>query len=95
MKARRPLLLPLAPLYGAALAAKRQMFRLKYLKQRRLGQPVISVGSVSAGGAGKTPVVMMLAGMLGRRGYAVTILTRGFGRAPKTVERVAPYGDAT
>jgi len=49
MKARRPFLLPLSPLYGAALAAKRQMFRLKYLKQRRLGQPVISVGSVSAG----------------------------------------------
>lgn len=94
MSIRRPLLLPLAPLYGAALAVKRQMFRLGWLKQRRLAGPVISVGSVSAGGAGKTPVVMMLAGMLRRRGYAVTILTRGFGRAPKTVERVEPYGDA-
>jgi tetraacyldisaccharide 4'-kinase len=94
MSVRRPLLLPLAPLYGGALAVKRQMFRLKYLKQRRLAQPVISVGSVSAGGAGKTPVVMMLAEMLKQRGYAVSILTRGFGRAPKTVERVEPYGDA-
>lgn len=94
MSVRRPLLLPLAPLYGGALAVKRQMFRLKYLKQRRLAQPVISVGSVSAGGAGKTPVAMMLAEMLKQRGYAVSILTRGFGRAPKTVERVEPYGDA-
>lgn len=94
MSIRRPLLLPLAPLYGAGLAIKRQMFRLGWLKQRRLPSPVISVGSVSAGGAGKTPVVMMLAGILRRRGYAVTILTRGFGRAPKTVERVEPYGDA-
>lgn len=94
MSVRRPLLLPLAPLYGTALSIKRQMFRLGWLKQRRLASPVISVGSVSAGGAGKTPVVMMLAGMLRRRGYAVTILTRGFGRAPKTVERVEPYGDA-
>jgi tetraacyldisaccharide 4'-kinase len=94
MSFRRPVLLPLAPLYGAALAMKRQLFRLGWLKQRRLANPVISVGSVSAGGAGKTPVVMMLAGMLRRRGYAVTILTRGFGRAPKTVERVEPYGDA-
>ena len=94
MKIRRPLLLPLAPLYGAVLAVKRQMFRLGWLKQRHLAHPVISVGSVSAGGAGKTPVVIMLAGMLRRRGYAVTILTRGFGRAPKTVERVEPYGDA-
>jgi tetraacyldisaccharide 4'-kinase len=89
------LLLPLTPLYGAVLAIKRQMFRLGWLKQRQLASPVISVGSVSAGGAGKTPVVMMLAGMLRRRGYAVTILTRGYGRsAPKTVERVEPYGDA-
>ena len=94
MSIRRPLLLPLTPLYGAALAVKQQIFRLGWLKQRRLASPVISVGSVSAGGAGKTPVVMMLAGMLRRRGYAVTILTRGFGRAPKTVERVEPYGDA-
>jgi tetraacyldisaccharide 4'-kinase len=95
MNLRRPLLLPLNPLYRAALAIKRQMFRLKWLKPKRLANPVISVGSVSAGGAGKTPVVMMLAGMLRRRGYAVAILTRGYGRsAPETVERVEPYGDA-
>lgn len=90
---RRPLLLPLAPIYGTALAVKRQIFRLGWLKQRRLANPVISVGSVSAGGAGKTPVVLMMADLLRRRGYAVSILTRGFGRAPKTVERVEPYGD--
>lgn len=95
MRLRRPLLLPLSPLYGAALRAKRLMLRAGWLKQRRLANVVISVGSVSAGGAGKTPVVMALAGMLRRRGYAVTILTRGFGRAPKTIERVEPYGDAT
>jgi tetraacyldisaccharide 4'-kinase len=94
MSIRRPLLLPLTPLYQAALAIKRQMLRMGWMKQKQLANPVISVGSVSAGGAGKTPVVMMLAGMLRRRGYAVTILTRGFGRAPKTVERVEPYGDA-
>jgi tetraacyldisaccharide 4'-kinase len=94
MNIRRPLLLPLTPLYRAALAIKRQTLRMGWMKQKQLANPVISVGSVSAGGAGKTPVVMMLAGMLRRRGYAVTILTRGFGRAPKTVERVEPYGDA-
>ena len=94
MRLRRPLLLPLSPLYGAVLAVKRQMFRAGRLKQQRLANVVISIGSVSAGGAGKTPVVMALAGMLRRRGYAVTILTRGFGRAPKTIERVEPYGDA-
>jgi tetraacyldisaccharide 4'-kinase len=68
MSIRRPLLLPLTPVYGAVLAVKRLLFRLGWLKRRRLANPVISVGSVSAGGAGKTPVVMMLAGMLRRRG---------------------------
>jgi tetraacyldisaccharide 4'-kinase len=95
MKLRRPLLLPLSPLYGAVLTVKRRMFRAGLLKKRRLANVVISVGSVSAGGAGKTPVVMALADMLRRRGYAVTILTRGFGRAPKTIERVEPHGDAS
>ena len=94
MSLRRPLLLPLSPLYGAALGMKRLMFRAGWPRPQRLANVVISIGSVSAGGAGKTPVVMALAGMLRRRGYAVTILTRGFGRAPKTVERVEPYGDA-
>lgn len=94
MSIRRPLLLPLSPLYRIVLAIKRHLFRLGCLKQRRLANPVISIGSVSVGGAGKTPVVMMLADMLLRRGYAVSILTRGYGRAPRTVERVIPFGDA-
>ena len=94
MNLRRPLLLPLVPVYGAALAAKKQLFQLGWLKQNRLTHPVISVGSVSAGGAGKTPVVLMLAGILRRRGYAVRILTRGYGRTSEFIERVEPYDDA-
>jgi tetraacyldisaccharide 4'-kinase len=88
-------MLPLVPLYGAALAVKRQMFRLGWLKQNRLAHPVISIGSVSAGGAGKTPVVLMLAEILTRRGYAARILTRGYGRTSELIDRVEPYDDAT
>jgi tetraacyldisaccharide 4'-kinase len=94
MSIRRPLLLPLAPVYGAVLALKEQMFRWGWLKQNRLLSPVISVGSVSAGGAGKTPVVLMLATMLRQRGYAVRILTRGYRRSSTTIERVEPFDDA-
>lgn len=93
MKARRPWLLPLVPVYRAALALKAQMFRWGWLGRKRLASPVISVGSVSAGGAGKTPVVLMLARMLRQRGYAVRILTRGYGRSSATVERVEPHDD--
>ncbi len=64
-----------------------------WLGSKQLGNPVISVGSVSAGGAGKTPVVLMLTEMLVRGGFAVKILTRGYGRRSKGVERVAPTGD--
>ncbi|HEY6413416.1 MAG TPA: tetraacyldisaccharide 4'-kinase [Edaphobacter sp.] len=94
MSTRRPLLLPLVPVYGAVLAAKKELFRLGWLKQNHLTHPVISVGSVSAGGAGKTPMVLMLAGILRRRGYAVRILTRGYGRTSEFIERVEPYDDA-
>jgi tetraacyldisaccharide 4'-kinase len=64
------------------------------MRRRWLASPVISVGSVSAGGAGKTPVVLLLARILTRRGYAVRILTRGYGRRSSGVERVLEEGDA-
>jgi tetraacyldisaccharide 4'-kinase len=94
MSARRPLLLPLAPLYGAALAVKRRLFQWGWLKQRRLENPVISIGSVSAGGAGKTPMVLMLARALRHRGYAVRILTRGYKRGSYDTARVEPFDEA-
>jgi tetraacyldisaccharide 4'-kinase len=94
MSTRRPLLLPLAPLYGAALALKRRLFQWGWLKQRRLQNPVISVGSVSAGGAGKTPMVLMLARTLRHRGYDVRILTRGYKRSSNITARVEPFDDA-
>ena len=94
MSTRRLWLLPLAPLYGAALAMKRRLFQLGWLKQNRLESPVISVGSVSAGGAGKTPMVLMLARILRHRGYAVRILTRGYKRNSGGTSRVEPFDDA-
>jgi tetraacyldisaccharide 4'-kinase len=86
--------LPLAPLYGAALAVKRRLFERGWLKQNHLENIVISVGSVSAGGAGKTPVVLMLATILRNRGYAVRILTRGYKRSSTNITRVEPFDDA-
>jgi tetraacyldisaccharide 4'-kinase len=94
MSPRRPWLLPLAPLYGAALAMKRRLFQLGWLKRNRLKSPVISVGSVSAGGAGKTPMVLLLARILRHRGYAVRILTRGYKRSSDVTSRVEPFDDA-
>ncbi|MEO6804414.1 MAG: tetraacyldisaccharide 4'-kinase [Granulicella sp.] len=92
MSARRPLLVPLVPLYAAALWLKRRFFAEA---ARLLVHPVVSVGSLSAGGAGKTPVVEALAGLLGRAGFTVDILSRGYGRVSGEAERVDPAGSAT
>lgn len=48
----------------------------------------MSVGSLSAGGAGKTPVVIALAGLLRRHGWCVDVLSRGFGRSSNKIARV-------
>ena len=94
MRGARPWLLPLVPVYAAVLAVKGWLLERGWLRRRRLAGPVISVGSVSAGGAGKTPVVLLLAELLGQAGFAVRILSRGYGRGSTAVERVDARGDA-
>lgn len=93
MRARRPWAWPLVPLYKAVTAAKDGLRNIGVLKVRRLERPVVSVGSISAGGAGKTPVVIALAKMLHARGWDVDVLSRGYGRIGHGVEWVAALGD--
>ncbi|MDE3103902.1 MAG: tetraacyldisaccharide 4'-kinase [Acidobacteriota bacterium] len=88
-RAARPWLWPLVPLYAAGAALQRRL-----TQPRWLGQPVLSVGSCSAGGAGKTPLVALLAQALAQRGLQVSILSRGYGRASTAIEQVDPNGDA-
>ncbi len=88
MKARRGWAWPLVPLYWAGLRGKDGLRALGVLRTRQLEWPVVSVGSLSAGGAGKTPVVIALAELLRDRGWAVDVLSRGYGREATDVERV-------
>jgi len=75
------LLAPLGALFGGAAALKAGLYRRGYLSQRRLAGPVISVGNLSVGGSGKTPVVSCVAEMLRNEGMRVAILSRGYGGA--------------
>jgi tetraacyldisaccharide 4'-kinase len=84
---------PLVPLYVTGLAVKDVLRAVGVLKVRSLAWPVISVGSLSAGGAGKTPVVIALAKLLRQRGWDVDVLTRGYGREGVGVERVGNAGE--
>jgi tetraacyldisaccharide 4'-kinase len=72
---------PLSVAYGAAGRAHRALYRAGVLKVERVAAPVISVGNITAGGTGKTPLVEWLARAAAREGRRVCILTRGYGRA--------------
>ncbi len=74
------LLLPLAGLYGAINALRRALYALGLLRSIRLPVPVIVVGNLIAGGAGKTPMVMALITMLRRHGFTPGVISRGYGR---------------
>ena len=88
MRAQRWWGWPLVPIYAAGLVTRDGLRRMGWLRVRRLEWPVISVGSLSAGGAGKTPVVIALAELLQGLGWDVDVLSRGYGRMGCGVERV-------
>jgi tetraacyldisaccharide 4'-kinase len=88
------LLLPLTPLYAAGLARKNGRYDRGEARVDRLRRPVISVGNLSVGGAGKTPVVMRLLELLREQGITADVLSRGYGRNGHGVARVKEDGTA-
>jgi len=75
----RILLWPASKLYGAGVSVRTRLYAQGWLKQKRLKAAVISVGNLSVGGTGKTPLVIWLAEKLLAQGQRVAILTRGYG----------------
>ena len=59
---------------------------------KQLEGPVVSVGNISAGGAGKTPFVMLFGELLKTRGVKFDVLSRGYGRHTRGVLLVDPAG---
>jgi tetraacyldisaccharide 4'-kinase len=87
-------LLPLVPLYGAAQALNDAVYARGWRRVERLAWPVVSVGNLSVGGAGKTPFVIALARALRERGWSVDVLSRGYGRDFDAVEQVNAGSEA-
>ena len=70
---------PLSSIYGA-IAAFRRNFYNKLFKAGLAEKPVISLGNLTVGGSGKTPLCLALARLLLNKGLSPAILSRGYGR---------------
>jgi tetraacyldisaccharide 4'-kinase len=90
----RRLLFPLIPLYGLALVFRDFRLMLGFETVRQLRFPVISIGNLSTGGSGKTPLTVALARALIGRGLRVDVLSRGYGRESQFAARVREKGTA-
>jgi len=66
-------------IYRGAVTLRNHFYDTGIFHTRKIKCRVISVGNIIVGGTGKTPVVIMLAGMLKEHGYRPSILSRGYG----------------
>jgi tetraacyldisaccharide 4'-kinase len=90
----RKLLLPLVPAYRLAIWLRELRLGTNMEPVRRLRFPVVSIGNLSTGGTGKTPLTIALAKALSQRGLRVNVLSRGYGRQGQIPMLVAPAGTA-
>lgn len=79
-KLKRAVLWPFAKLYELAVRLRVAAYETDYLKPKRLDATVISVGNLTMGGTGKTPMAAYIARYLRSEDYPVAILTRGYAR---------------
>ncbi|MEY4980269.1 MAG: hypothetical protein RLZZ352_2539 [Pseudomonadota bacterium] len=90
------LLRPVAGVYGALVALRRWAYAHGHFQTHTLPVPVIVVGNVVVGGAGKTPTVIALVQHLRRQGWRPGVVSRGYGRHSDAVLEVtaqSPTGD--
>ena len=71
---------PLSVAYGAVTALRTAAYQKGLLKTIRLPVPVISIGNITVGGTGKTPLVAWISRAVADEGRKVCVLTRGYGR---------------
>src|ERR1700758_3408304 len=84
----RLMLWPLSLLYGATVRLRARLYAQGTLKQKRLNRPVISVGNLTVGGTGKTPMVIWLTERLLAGGKRVGILSRGYKGSAGTSDEI-------
>lgn len=88
------LLWPLSQLYRLLAAGQRLLYRQGWRTAQHPGVPVVVVGNVIAGGAGKTPVVIAVLRHLQAQGWQPGVVSRGYGRQTTDVRLVQPDSSA-
>jgi len=95
MRAKNPGVFPsavlytLSVLYGLIVRARIFFYAAGIYKTKKLPCPVISVGNITVGGTGKTPVAIFIAGLLSAKGKRAAILSRGYDRQTKGIAVVS------
>jgi tetraacyldisaccharide 4'-kinase len=87
-----PLLYVPAVLYRAAVAARSVLYATGRIRPVRLPCAVISIGNLTVGGSGKTPLASFVAGALRESGYRVGVASRGYGRRGSRAPRLVSDG---
>ena len=86
-KTARALLTPLSALYGVVSAVRSALYDRRLLRAYQSSIPVISVGNLTVGGTGKTPVAAWIAGAIVERGKIPAIVLRGYGEDEPLVHK--------
>ena len=83
---------PLSLLYGAVTRTRLSLYRRGTFHTTKLDRPVISIGNITTGGTGKTPLVEYVARTIASQGKKVCILTRGYGRKDPHLQVIVSDG---
>lgn len=87
-------LLLLGSVFGLGVRGRNALYDHGILPKRKLRGPVLSIGNLSVGGAGKTPFVIRIGAVLKSRRVPFDVLSRGYGRKTRGVALVDPSGSA-
>jgi tetraacyldisaccharide 4'-kinase len=80
MKFLRIILFPFVPVYAIIISVRNLFFDKNVFKSKKVNAKVVSVGNITVGGSGKTPLVIYVTDLLKNAGYKVGVLSRGYGR---------------
>ncbi len=88
------LLVPISLLFLLIVKSRLALYQCGFFKSTKLAVPVIVVGNITVGGTGKTPLIIYLARALTAKGYAVGIISRGYGGQVSAWQEVLPHTSA-